>query len=369
MFSCEMLPAGCGDALWLTYGKSDALHYVLIDGGLACTARTIRARLRALPAERRRLDLLVVTHIDLDHIGGILDLLRRPPAGLRIDDVWFNAWDHLPQEEGILGAKQAESLSYQIEAHGYPWNAAFGGKAVALGPTDEGVPEIVLPGGMTLRLLGPSRTRLAELRRVWHAEIVKAGLVPGKAGSALERKAKTGDDLGVLGAPGQINIERLAAETFQEDHSAPNGSSIAFLAEYDGRRVLFAGDAFAGDLEAGLAHLGATAESPMPLSLFKLSHHGGRYNTSRALLERIRCGQYLVSTDGTRHGHPEPTAMARVISYGRRAGRPTLLFNYRSDQTNVWDDRALCAAARLGFVPEFPASGQAGLTVAVERAE
>ena len=37
-----------------------------------------------------------------------------------------------------------------------------------------------------------------------------------------------------------LDLESLASRDTPTDHAVPNGSSIAFIAEYDGKRVLFA---------------------------------------------------------------------------------------------------------------------------------
>ena len=136
MFTITMLPAGRGDCLWIEYGDPAAPHRVIVDGGIPGTERELARRLVALPPEQRHVDLVVVTHIDIDHIAGLLALLREPVEHLTIGDVWFNAWKHLPAEDpGELGPKQGEELSYWIEKRGLPWNAAFGGQAAAVAAT------------------------------------------------------------------------------------------------------------------------------------------------------------------------------------------------------------------------------------------
>src|SRR3712207_1874973 len=95
MFTITMLPGGRGDSLWIEYGPAAAPHIVIVDGGIPGTERVLRGRLEALPANRRRVELVVVTHIDIDHIGGVLGLLTDPVPGLTIGDVWFNGWKHL----------------------------------------------------------------------------------------------------------------------------------------------------------------------------------------------------------------------------------------------------------------------------------
>ena len=55
---------------------------------------------------------LVITHIDFDHIGGVLSLLQDKDLGVTFHDIWFNGWRHLPGsgfEE--FGPVQGEKLT------------------------------------------------------------------------------------------------------------------------------------------------------------------------------------------------------------------------------------------------------------------
>src|SRR4051812_27532811 len=111
MFQVEMLPAERGDALWLTYGEEPDLHHVLIDGGPQETIRTlvpaIEQRVKALPGASDRLELLVISHIDADHIQGIVSLLSDKRRVRLFRDVWFNGYRHL----GLLGGPDGERLT------------------------------------------------------------------------------------------------------------------------------------------------------------------------------------------------------------------------------------------------------------------
>ena len=76
---------------------------------------------------------MVVTHIDRDHIEGILALLEEDELPFKVDDFWFNSWQHLKQvrtEE--LGAGQGERLTAAIIKHQIKWNKAFENKAVVI---------------------------------------------------------------------------------------------------------------------------------------------------------------------------------------------------------------------------------------------
>ncbi len=359
-----MLPAAHGDCLWLEYGSRGATHRVLIDGGTTSTSGAIRQRIMALPERSRHFELLIVTHVDADHIGGILSLLRDPPEGVSFGDVWFNGFAHLEAatcETGARGALQGEALSELLTGRDGPWNAAFGSAYIAV--ADEGaLPEHTLPGGLRLTLLSPTRQELIDLRPRWAAEVRRAGLTPGGNVPPNEQERR------LPRAPeesrrGGLDPIALASTASRPDAGEPNGSSIAVLAEFGGRSVLLTGDAFASTLEHSLRRLLiARGGHQLTVDAFKLPHHGSQGNVSRTLLELVRCPRYLVSTNGSRFGHPDAEAIARVLVHGGR--RKTLYFNYRSAISNAWG-RQPQLEEQFGYRAAFPGRGAAGTRLAL----
>ncbi len=131
MFRIDMLPAAQGDSLWIEYGPRTKPHRVLIDGGTAPTYDHLRARIMRLPERDRHFDLWIVSHVDADHIEGVIVLLQDRSLKLSVDDVWFNGWKHLPTDR--LGPAQGEMLSGILDrrkpwGRKLPWNLASGGR-------------------------------------------------------------------------------------------------------------------------------------------------------------------------------------------------------------------------------------------------
>lgn len=328
MLSIEMLAARYGDCLWIEYGDPRQPRRILVDCGLDAGYRAVAARLRERPEVA--FDLFVMTHIDADHIQGGIDLLR-DFGPERIREVWFNGHDHLPRPHDTLGVVQAEKFSELLATKRFPWNRRWGGEAVMV-PEDGPLPAIELPDGLKLTLLSPDRERLAALRRVWDRELDR---LEREAGMAEEEPVRQPDTLG----PARIDVERLAETPYEPDRGEANGSSIALLAEHDGKALLLAGDAFAPLLERTVARLlQERRQERLRLDALKVSHHGGRGNTSSGLLGLLRCDRYLFSTDGTRYRHPHQETVARILKPRREVH---LHFNYRSDENKVWDDRDL----------------------------
>ena len=102
----ELYPALGGDCILISFEEID--YRILIDGGYKETfSNTLASALRALKAEGKGIDLLVVTHVDNDHIMGIIGLfqaLKIQEIEIEIREIWYNGYRHL-----FTGSKQAVS--------------------------------------------------------------------------------------------------------------------------------------------------------------------------------------------------------------------------------------------------------------------
>lgn len=342
----QFLPARQGDAIWVRWPG----HQLLVDLGTEETGRAFRERLRALPEGQRRFDLLVITHVDNDHIGGVLSCFADADEelrGLSFGDVWFNGWEHLhgqpvsprrgPRILEGMGPAQGERLASWLRQQ--PWNEAFDRFPVAC---SEGEPPTVqLPGGLTLTVLGPNPSRLADLRQTWQSE-VETALARGRLSEVSPglgpRPGRTLEAYGSSRPPAletRVDLQLLAESPFRKDPSKTNATSITLLAEWEGRRILLTGDAFAEDLTQALTWLGDG--EPVRLDLLKLPHHGSQQNLTRALVEAVSCPSWLFSTDGTTFRHPDAAAIARLLNWGRQP-RPRLGFNVPSPYNRWWDN-------------------------------
>ena len=353
MFTIEMLLAGHGDCLWIEYGDPQAPRRILIDGGATGThKRALQAKLRNLPEKERRFELLMVTHIDADHIAGVLDLLEDQETGFQANDIWFNGYRHLPDEHpDTLGPVQGEKLTNLLVQPGMTWNGAFGKNAVVV-PPDGSLPRMALDGGLVLTLLSPTPGKLAALKPSWLKEVHKAGLDPN---AKRPEDVESAEGFELLVAP---NVDALAAETFSEDSAEANGSSIAVLAEFEGRRMLLTGDAHPSVLTAAIKRLGP---GKLAIDVCKLPHHGSKANVSRALLQALDCTRYLFSTNGAHFKHPDRQAVARVIKWG--GAQSEITFNYRTKYNDMWESKLL--REKHGYTTVFPASDKEGVMIAL----
>jgi len=347
----HFLPARFGDCILIEYVDGPHNRRVLIDRGTAGTRHDIRKILRSSTAE---LELLVVTHIDRDHIEGILGLLAEGDPGFTTKDFWFNGWCHLPDvpEDETFGAVQGERLTQRIVDLDLPWNKKFLGAAVMI-DDQLPLPEIELEGGLKLTLLGPTADKLALLKNVWEEEVREANLDPGFGLEPNDEEEESDESFDAVDLP---DVPALAAEPFEEDTSAANGSSIAFLAEYKGKRLLFSGDAHPTALLAALERL--SPGQPLTLDLFKLPHHGSSHNINAKLIQKVRCPYFVFSTNGSIYDHPDRAAVARVITHARE---PELIFNYRSPDNLIWETGLL--QRRHRYKARYPAAGKKGIVI------
>jgi beta-lactamase superfamily II metal-dependent hydrolase len=355
MLRIEMLPAEYGDCLWIEYGKSeDKIHRVLIDGGTLGCGKVLQKRITALEKKERRFDLVVVTHIDSDHIDGMVRLMQDLPDGFEFDNFWFNAYDHT-RPEGFLGAKQGEYLTVEllelekIQKRKF-WNESFGRKAAMI--PDSGKPVTVeLTGGMKMTVLGPDSEGLSNLRKQWAKVIKEAGMTPGNLAEAMEKLKK--DRRFRPGWLGDVDVTKLAKSSFKEDESPSNGSSIILLAEYDNKKILFCGDAFPTNIINGLKRLPSSGGTRTKLDLFKVPHHGSKNNNSNELYKAFAASGYLVSTNGKKFGHPDDEGIARIINNKR--GKTALYFNYSHNGNKLWANKKL--QTQYDFSTEYATTG------------
>src|SRR5512147_807465 len=101
MFPLHVVQAMYGDSLLLVYGKPDQPHYMLIDGGPATVyANHLQPVLARIAASGGRLDRVVLTHTDDDHVTGLVDFfaeqrsrqIQNQPSLIPVEGMWMNSF-------------------------------------------------------------------------------------------------------------------------------------------------------------------------------------------------------------------------------------------------------------------------------------
>ncbi|PZA13195.1 hypothetical protein DNX69_02100 [Rhodopseudomonas palustris] len=338
-FSLDVLRARQGDCLMLHYGTEDRPRVMLIDGGPATVyAQSLEPRLQKLRAARERaglldtadplpVDVVLVSHIDDDHIRGILDLTheqRRRAAGLRlaVTSLWHNSFDDLlstkPDEltsgfgtasilagadanlfAGVeVGDNEEEAAAQAVLASvpqgrtlrddaadlGWKPNHKFKGKLILtapeVAPVDLNCVSITVAGPMQKELQA-----LQDLHDQWLRRRKSEGTRP--TASAM-----------------------LAAFV---DKSVPNLSSIVLLAECGGKTMLLTGDARGDKIIEGLEMAGKLAEGEtLHVDILKVPHHGSDNNMETSFFERVTADHYVFSGNGD-HGNPERATLQMLL--------------------------------------------------------
>jgi beta-lactamase superfamily II metal-dependent hydrolase len=357
----EMLPAKQGDALWIEYGTPENTRRILIDGGPIGAYGALESKLKKLPDGDKGVELVVISHVDTDHIEGIIRLLaaKRNQWPFLPKDIWFNGWEHIVKTK-TLGGREGDFLSALIERRApNEWNKAFDGKAIIV-ESGKQPPVVELKDGMKITLLSPSPEKLKEMGDKWKKDVEKYKLEPGDLEAAWEQLVemkKYRVVKGVLG--GTDDLSKKLTKQLKTKQTEANGTSIAFLAEFEDMSCLFLADANRDVICESIKKLIPVGQERLKVDALKMSHHGSKGNISEDLMKLIDAKHYLVSTDGSIHHHPDKPAIEAVLRWSVR--KPTLWFNYRSKQNARW---AKAPKERdVSYTAYYPTEGSEGIVV------
>ncbi len=362
-----------GDCLLLT--AADGTQ-VLADGGMRASYREhVAPALGRLASRGGRLDLVYVSHIDRDHISGVLALMDdlvawrvydyqrargnarfpkpehpRPPE---VGGLWHNAFGDqvgenagpisraLAQRAAVLDASDlardralarhqrelATSVGEGIELSrrarpdqlGIPLNAEFGGRLAMV----RGAPAAIALGPLRLTVIGPFEPDLRALREDWNAWLEENE-------RELDRiRRRMASDVERLAA-GELERFRAAIDARARELgdrskvTVPNLASLMVLVEEDGRTLLLTGDGHARDIVAGLDRAGRLKDGRLHVDVLKVQHHGSEHNLDSKFLAQVSADHYVFCANGA-HENPdlgvlEALVESRLGAEAERAG-------------------------------------------------
>lgn len=384
--------AADGDCLLLLSGDNPPRR-VLVDGGRKGSfEQNTRAFLAALPGDgagAAGLDVVCVSHIDDDHISGILRLVEdevewrvfeflntgpnpppppefpRPPA---IGEVWHNGLfrlvgDEVGSEPEIVlsnvatllagspdervreraselddlatGERSSMELSRRLspEQLQIPLNPRTGGaliKRSTTGPAGPG--EHVTLGSLDVLLLGPSEDDIVKLRKKWKTWIADSRDALDK----LHREMLADEErLGTLSPQLVANpmLDQALGEGLNKVTEA-NLASIMLLVEEGASTALLTGDGVSSEILEGLdRHNKLDAQKRIHVNLLKVQHHGAKANVTTDFVQQVTADHYLFCGNGA-HDNPEVEvvqkfAQARLTGIeGKPAVGPATAFHF-----------------------------------------
>lgn len=303
----NVLQASYGDCMILKSGSQSKSsqtnsHHFLIDGGPASTYNIgLKEELQKIGEKGGRVDLLIVSHVDNDHINGLLKLMQDLSLQkkgnnrwtIEIDALWYNAFsrtigqrievrlrDLLSNTRTVFKNRSRTQVTARGIREGHDLYQYAHDLAIEINPqfnndtiivTDK--PKELKFGDIKFLVIGPTRKNLEDLRKQWLDWLDKH-----------EKALRTRADY------------RLA---IQADKSIPNLSSIMFLAKEDDDTILFTGDGLGEHVIYGLKQARLLGSSgSVHVNILKLPHHGSDRNITRDFFTNVTADKYLISANG-----------------------------------------------------------------------
>ncbi|AND65218.1 hypothetical protein AX766_12890 [Flavobacterium covae] len=366
-----VFPALNGDSFLLETEAST----LLIDGGYVDTYKKyIKPKVIELKKNGKSLSHTIITHIDNDHISGIIKFIEENKTYelINIDFIWHNSYNQIKDIDDSLefkgkplseltinyvlkeendttnkniSAVQGSTLASLLKKHNYNWNTQFKNHLVSTDSEME-----VISNDITFKILSPNNDKLKELKKYWKRELYKKGFSSDENLDdfnedafeyilSLEKEKKRLAKKNVSSSS-SIIIDDLVKDSFIEDDTATNGSSIAFILENKKHKFLFLADSHPSIIVQNLKKYYKDDEFPVKFDLIKIAHHGSKSNTSPELLNLIDSEKYIFSTNGLIHNHPDKETIARIISRPSEFTR-NLYFNYPLEILNDFKDEKM----------------------------
>ncbi len=310
-----ILPAFHGDCILIkTYDSNNDEFIILVDGGTAQTFKyTLKAELEAI----KHINLLVLTHIDSDHIAGLISLFKSSLIdSIAIDEIWMNHPELVEvNTDELISTKQGDSLK----------------ELILLKKPDVKLREIttadksIVKDGIEFKILSPTPQIKEELYRQWRlSDLPKTDTDNVNISSQKEIHSNSLEDLGKISFSPDKNIN---GDIF-------NSSSISFVLKCIDISILLLADSRSEIITESLRQNCFSESNPLEVDYVKVSHHGSLNNTSQEQLGLIKSNNFIISTNGgtSDHKHPSRETIARIVYSSQRKDEVlTIYFNYKID--------------------------------------
>ncbi len=299
----NFLKAGSGDCILIRHNGKN----VLIDGGN--DSSYLIDQIKHIYNASEKIDILIITHHDDDHIKGILELLTLLNIGefgeakTFIDKIFFNSPNisKLPIEnndENLISFNQAKEVEKLLTKMNLTWEQCLENKEVNL-------------DGLKLEFLSPTAEAVKEYYD-FAGELLTSEYKSDWS-STLDNLLKYVDDK-------------------SQDRSKLNASSIVILLTCEKKKVLLTADVTPKRLEQIINKL-AEKESDglVYFDLVKLPHHGSYRSLNKKIISKICCLNFVITTNGKKHYHPNKKTIAKIIEYSNRKETDEINFFFNYD--------------------------------------
>ena len=368
-----IFPSDKGDCLLLT---SNDGKRVLVDGGMTSSYRRfVSPELSALHKAGGKIDVVYVSHIDADHISGILELanelnlwkvfdihaskgvdgngnptdgFRRPkvPRPPDVETIWYNSFASiLPEANGsiqsalieaatalaasendeiradalelrnlVTSIPQGIELSNRLGSRQLKWklNPDYKGGLMQIESNKKSTLRRLNVGAMSFFPIGPFKEDLDNLRELWNEWIET------HKARVKEIKDRRRADERELGSSefDLLRLELLALSDQLGDRrnvTPPNLASLMFHVEEGGRTLLLTGDGHWKEIIAGLEAWGKLdGNGQLHVDVLKVQHHGSEHNLDADFCRRITADHYIFCADGS-HKNPDLRILKTIV--------------------------------------------------------
>lgn len=336
----QTFPVGSGDCITLLLKNGDKEMHIMVDCGLY----TREVNDYIVNVFHCHIDYLLVTHIDNDHINGLIEMLKSTP-NLTVNQIFYNCyqrtsddlqeWDekmvanvkrvfgHLPAVVDMLEQKIKAETSMtlaELILGNENWKKAWRREYVT-----EDSEAIDLENDMgRFIFLSPTKKALDDLDKEYRTLFWKTLYKQKKEDykkeeaiyESLMRIMEQEDNEGLYEEPVYSKVLDENALKFYADEkmkglSPANEASIAFIWEHEGHRILFMGDANPDQVVKKIGDVYKDTPKPVLFDAIKISHHGSAHSTSRELVSIADSERYFVT--GGANTRPSYQAMSRII--------------------------------------------------------
>ena len=302
----QFLPAGCGDAIIIMFREMKKL--VVIDFGSERleNQELLISYLKDAIQQIGQIDLFVISHMDDDHIGGVVSLFKQNEIEItnKVNEWWLN---HSLEIKQTVSSKKISSKQ-EVDLKEF---------LVSIGKCPE---EPILKGASKF---------FGEIR----IEVLSPDIESynNAKGITLAEEKRRIHKIGAKISDHNLSIQELITKQFVNDPSLTNRSSIAFLITAPNFKGLFLGDSHPDIIVNSLKELNYNdTTNKLKLDFVKISHHGSRKNTNDELLSLLDCSNFIISSNGiNRHSLPDKEPLARIASKGSKEKSVNIFFTHK----------------------------------------